>query len=95
MQEDSVVWPHTSSGKFSVKSLYGCLISRSTTNKFKPVWHAMVPPKIKIFLWQAIRGGLPMADHIRKRNGPGSDPVPFVILWRTQTISFLVVFLLG
>ena len=32
-----------------------------------------MPPKIKIFLWQAFRGRLPAADQIRKRNGPGSE----------------------
>ena len=31
------------------------------------------PLKIKILLWQVIRGRLPAADQIRKRNGPGSE----------------------
>ena len=32
-----------------------------------------MPPKIKIFLWQAFRGRLPAADQICKSNGPGSE----------------------
>lgn len=72
VEEDSVTWPHSPSGIFSVKSLYSRLISGSPTGRFKCAWEARVPPKIKIFLWQA-RGRLPAADQIRKRNGPGSD----------------------
>ena len=72
-EEDSVVWPNSSSDRFSVKSLYGKLISGSNTAKFKWIWRARLPPKIKIFLWQASRGRLPAGDQIRKRNGPGFD----------------------
>lgn len=71
-EDDSVVWPHVASGKFSVKSLYSRLISGTPTSKFKNVWAAKVPPKIKIFLWQAFRGRLPSADQFRIRNGPGT-----------------------
>lgn len=65
---DSVTWPHTSSGNFSVKSLYLHLVSGSSSSKFKGVWHAHIPLKIKIFLCQAIRCKLPVVDQIRKRN---------------------------
>ena len=72
-EEDSMVWPHSASGRFSVKSLYAKLISGSPTSKFKCIWSSRIPPRIKIFLLQAFRGNLPAADQIRKRNGPGSD----------------------
>ena len=67
------MWPHSSSGRFSVKSAYAKLISGSPMSKFKCIWKARIPPKINIFLWQAFRRKLPVADQIRKRNGPGSD----------------------
>ena len=70
---DSVVWPHSSSDRFSVKSLYSRLIGGTPSNRFSNIWKSKVPPKIKIFLWQAFRGRLPAADQIRKRNGPGSS----------------------
>ena len=59
--------------RFSVKLLYAKLISSSNTTKFKMVWRARIPPKVKVFMWQAFHGRLPAADQIRKRNGPGSD----------------------
>ena len=49
------------------------LIAGSTTSKFNWIWRARIPPKVKVFLWQASRGRLPMGDQICKRNGPGSD----------------------
>ena len=72
-EEDSVFWPHSPSGRFSVKSAYSHLIAGVRTGKFKLIWSARIPPKIKIFLWQALRRKLPAADQIKKRNGPGSD----------------------
>ena len=72
-EEDSVVWPLSSSGRFSVKSAYSKLIPGGHSVKFKDIWSARIPPKIKIFLWQAVRGKLSAADQIKKRNGPGSD----------------------
>ena len=68
-----MVWPLTASGIFSVKSLYSRLIGGTTSARFSCVWKSKVPPKIKIFLWQAFRGRLPSADQIKKRNGPGSE----------------------
>ena len=70
---DTMVWPHTSSGHFSVKSLYSKLIGGTPTNRFTTIWRAHIPPKVKIFLWQAFKGRVPAANQIRKRNGPGSE----------------------
>lgn len=70
---DSVVWPHSASSRFLVKSLYARLIGGVPSNRFSCIWRSKVPPKVKIFLWQAFRGQLPAADQIRKRNGPGSE----------------------
>ena len=35
---DSVVWPLTTSGRFSVKSLYSKLIGGSPINRFSNIW---------------------------------------------------------
>lgn len=69
---DVVSWPHSVSGHFSVKSCYRALSVGSTVTRFKDLWAARVPPKVKIFMWQAIHGRLPAADQIKKRHGHGS-----------------------
>jgi hypothetical protein len=39
---------------------------------FKDVWKTRVPPRIRIFLWQLIRGRLPSSDQVAKRMGPSN-----------------------
>ena len=68
-----VSWPHSTSGHFSVKSCYRVLCGGPVVSKFKPIWEARVPPKIKIFMRQALRGRLPTMDKIKKRHGTGSE----------------------
>ena len=70
-EDDSVVWPLSALGRFSVKSAYSKLVSGARTAKFKDIWPARIPPKIKIFLWQAFRRKLPATDQIRKRERAG------------------------
>ena len=97
-EDDSVVWPLSALGRFSVKSAYSKLVSGARTAKFKDIWPARIPPKIKNFLWQAFRRKLPAADQIRKRNGSGSDRCAlcgalentehiffFIVLWRNSS----------
>ena len=71
--QDEVSWPHSAFRWFCVKSCYRVLSSGPKLSKFKPIWCATVPPKIKIFMWQTFHGNLPAADQIRKRNDPGYD----------------------
>lgn len=70
---DSVTWRHSLSGHFSVKSLYHKMLRGLALMRFNGVWKARVPLKVRIFMWQAMRGRLWAADQIRKRNGPGSE----------------------
>jgi hypothetical protein len=44
----------------------------AAVTSFKEVWRTKVPPKIKIFLWQLIRGRLPSGVQIVKRQGPSN-----------------------
>ena len=68
-EEDSVTWPHSSSGKFSVKSLYSRLSSGSPTSRFKPIWDARIPPKIKFSCDKRLGVGSP--QRIRFVNAMG------------------------
>ena len=40
------------------------------------VWSIRVPLKIRIFMWQWIRGRIPSGVEVRKRNGPGTGICP-------------------
>jgi hypothetical protein len=70
MGEDQVSWGLEPSGTFSTHSLYLRLSQGATVTFFKEVWATRVPPKIRVFLWQLIRGWLPSADQVAKRHGP-------------------------
>lgn len=79
-REDSYCWALTSNGLYSVKSGYE-LISRKVhhslfceaeTNPslnplFVSVWKMKTAPKIKVFLWKALRGAIAVEDRLRTR----------------------------
>jgi hypothetical protein len=70
--EDKVSWALEESGCFSTKSLYLRLSHGAAITHFKEVWRTRVPPKIKVFLWQLIRGRLPSGEQLAKRHGPSN-----------------------
>ena len=69
-QPDAVSWALTSSGKFSVKSLYRKLCQGPSQLVVAGLWSAWLPLKIKLFLWQMFRNRLLTPDNVAKRNGP-------------------------
>ncbi|KAL9858668.1 putative ribonuclease H domain, reverse transcriptase zinc-binding domain-containing protein [Arabidopsis thaliana] len=79
-QEDFLIWRHNKSGDFSVKSAYwlACQIQNSevrrdasnfpSINTLKDqAWKLQTDPKIKVFLWKALSGALPVADRLNRR----------------------------
>lgn len=67
---DRVSWKFESSGIFSSRSMYRALCADPVVTCSKLIWEAHMPKKIKIFLWQLLRGRLPTNDHIHHRGGP-------------------------
>lgn len=67
-----MVWPHSASGRFLLNRYIPGLF-RALPPLNSGLYGKLESPKIKIFMWQAIRGRLPVADQIQKWNGPGSD----------------------
>jgi hypothetical protein len=65
-------WSLEASGRYSTRSTYLALSQGANVTSFKDVWRTRVPPRIKIFLWQLIRGRLPSSDQVAKRMGPSN-----------------------
>jgi hypothetical protein len=69
-EEDKLSWSLEPSGDFTSKSVYLGLTQGAAVTCFKEAWRTRVPPKVKVFLWQLIRGRLPSCEQIAKRHGP-------------------------
>ncbi|XP_071681481.1 uncharacterized protein [Lolium perenne] len=69
-QNDWVSWSLENSGVFLTMSVYHGMMHGAAITHFKEVWRTRVPPKIKIFMWQLIRGKLPSCEQVAKRMGP-------------------------
>ena len=69
-EADTVSWSLSSSGKFTVQSLYNKLTEGPTLDIARGLWKASIPLKIKVFLWQLFRDRLPSSNNIAIRHGP-------------------------
>jgi hypothetical protein len=67
-EKDMFVWGLTSSGIFSVKSMYLDLLDDDTKYLKKYIWKMKVPLKIKIFMWFLHRKVILTKDNLIKRN---------------------------
>ncbi|CAA7045734.1 unnamed protein product [Microthlaspi erraticum] len=76
-KEDKLAWLPQDSGEYSVKSGYYTARARkfpdnlpTTTTEFNwitEVWDGNFAPKLKIFLWKAVQGALPVGDNLAIR----------------------------
>jgi hypothetical protein len=70
---DYFKWNLTTSGLFSVRSLYLHLMDTQTPFLHKKLWKIKIPLKIKIFLWFLQKGVVLTKDNLAKRNWKGSQ----------------------
>uniref|UniRef100_A0A453N6T0 Reverse transcriptase zinc-binding domain-containing protein n=1 Tax=Aegilops tauschii subsp. strangulata TaxID=200361 RepID=A0A453N6T0_AEGTS len=73
---DSSRWRLEPSGQLSTKSLYQAIAPSPGHEALTLIWEIRLPLKIRIFLWQWIRGRLPSGVEVLKRNGPGDGRCP-------------------
>jgi len=65
---DSIVWTFSSSGKFSVQSMYNTVSFRGIQPVYTPVvWNLHVPPRIHIFLWLLTNNKTLTRNNLAKR----------------------------
>ena len=94
---NSMTWRLEPSGCFSTKSLYAAIAPSLAPELFSLISDIRLPLKIRIFLWQWIRGRLPSGVEVRKRNGPGDGMCPLCamvedsnhIFFKCSTVQFL------
>ncbi|KAE8783925.1 hypothetical protein D1007_42566 [Hordeum vulgare] len=82
---DSVSWSISPSGELSVSSAYLALCRVLVPPWLSPLWKALLPLKIKIFVWQLLRDRLPSGTEVLKRHGPGNDTCPLCHVPETRT----------
>ena len=76
-EPDKVNWLLTSSGQFSVKSLYQYIIAKRVVFPFKFLWKLKVPLKIKAFIWLVIKGRILTKDNLCKKGWKGTNKCEF------------------
>ena len=73
-EEDQILWHYTSSGKYSVQSLYAVINHRGVTPMFVgSIWKLTIPPRVQFFLWLLSNNRVLTRDNLGKRREV-SDP---------------------
>lgn len=69
---DKLIWQHTKSGNFLVKSLYKTLVGNNLQEqtKFLPniIWKSGATPRISFFAWEAANGRILTLDNLMKKS---------------------------
>ena len=80
--EDTLIWPLTSDGDYSVRSAYRMLVSADSILQpsssssgnpglvWKKIWKMRVPNKIRHFIWRAAKDSLPTKQNLKARHIP-------------------------
>ncbi|XP_056688465.1 uncharacterized protein [Spinacia oleracea] len=80
-QHDFLMWEHTKSGDFTVRSAYHLEMQRQSGNEgastpdpktplWKRIWGAGVPQRVKNLVWRAMRNALPTMHTLASRGVP-------------------------
>lgn len=75
-EPDHFAWHLESSGHLSTGSLYQAIAPTPGPEELSQIWNIKLPLKIRIFLWQFIRGRVPSGVEVLKRTGPGNGMCP-------------------
>lgn len=86
----ALIWHHNTSGTYRVKTAYRRLKQRFNqeqmvnpdqsfsipSSTWKSVWSLLVPPKVKTFIWRAIKNSLPVKENLTARGISGDALCP-------------------
>jgi Zn-finger protein len=66
-EEDGIIWQYTSSGRFSIQSLYAIINDRGVKYVYTLViWNISVPSRVHIFLWLLANNKTLTRDNLEK-----------------------------
>lgn len=99
---DFMVWLHNRSGDYSVRSGYWLasqnhdvelqheVASLPSLNPIKEkIWEVLAPSKIKMFLWKAVSGAIPVAERLATR-GVRIDPRCLICGFEGESINHVL-----
>ncbi|GMI76256.1 hypothetical protein like AT4G29090 [Hibiscus trionum] len=69
IDQDCLLWMPTGDGMYSIKTAYAATLDCDKADLFwkKMVWVDLVPPKVKFFVWQVMRGRIVVKEELRRR----------------------------
>ncbi|XP_057809148.1 uncharacterized protein LOC131023623 [Salvia miltiorrhiza] len=82
MGDDKLIWHSTKNGRYSVKSAYQLASSltldgmHNVDGQWGNLWKLDVPPKVKHFLWRAVRNNLPSKEKLLSRGVAAGGDCP-------------------
>jgi hypothetical protein len=88
---DNFVWKLTTSGLFTVKSMYADLMNGHMVFLSKYIWKLKVPLEVKIIMWFLYHKVILTKDNLAKINWNGCKNVRFVTLRSLSIIYFSIV----
>ena len=95
-KEDTFSWSPSKEGLFSVKSLSLELakvspLAAAHTQVWKKIWRGLIPPKLELFTWLALRGKLNTKDKlVRMKILPPDDSKCILCLEHQENIDHLL-----
>ena len=75
--KDEVKCTLTKKGVYTVKSFYRHLIENGIKYLHLYMWKIKMPPRIKVFMWLALRNSILTKDNLLRRGWKGDDRCPF------------------
>jgi hypothetical protein len=90
--DDIFKWRLTTSGRFTVKSMYNDMLNGHTPYLKKYIWKMKVPLKIRIFMWFLHKKVILTKDNLVKRNWHGDVRCCFCDPDNTTLICFLSIY---
>ena len=76
-ERDEIKWTLDKKGVYTVKSFYRHLIENGVKYPHLYMWKIKMPPRIKVFMWLALRKSTLTKDNLIRRGWKGDDKCPF------------------